>query len=139
MNRVRLAVLDRRQGRDESRPYDVGRIRCIQGMHKRKGLMNSQKRTSRRTRTVTQTLVLVVLAVPFILSFSAPQQYQFWFMNAGILIIGLLLLGGGLMYQSTFADALGIVTSRSRRFYIILGIVFIVVAITAVLLNLKLL
>lgn len=98
---------------------------------------NSQKRTSRRTRTVIQTSALVVLAVPFILSFSVPQLYQFWLLNADIMMIGLLLLGGGLMYQSTFADAIGIVTSGTRRFYTILGIVFIVVAIASVLLNLK--
>jgi len=98
---------------------------------------NSQKRASRRTRTITQTIIIIVIAVPFVLSFSAPQRYQFLFLNAGILVIGLLLLGGGLLYHSTFADAIGIIASRSRWFYIILGLIFIVVAITVVLFNLR--
>jgi hypothetical protein len=99
--------------------------------------MDSQKRTSRRTRTITQTIVLVVIAIPFLLSFSAPSRYQFWFLNAGIFVIGVLLTIGGLMYNTPLADAIGIVTSRSRRFYLILGIVFIVIAIAAILLNLR--
>jgi predicted nucleic acid-binding Zn ribbon protein len=98
---------------------------------------DAQQRASRKTRTIVQTIILIILVVPFILAFSEPQRYQFLFFNAGLLIIGLLLLSGGLLYRTIFADAIGIVTSRSRRFYIILGLAFIVVAIVVTLLNLK--
>lgn len=101
--------------------------------------MNKQKTTTRRTRTIAQTIVLIVIAIPFILSFSAPQQYQFWFLNAGLLIIGILLVSGGIFFGSAYASAIGIQTNRSRRFYLITGIVFIIVAITTVLLNLRVL
>ena len=101
--------------------------------------MDTQKRTSRRTRTITQTIMLVVIAIPFVLSFSAPEQYQFWFLNAGIFIIGILLTAGGVFFDSTFAEAIGIQTKRSRRFYITTGIIFIALAVTVVLLNLRLL
>ena len=101
--------------------------------------MNTQKRTSRRMRTITQAIVLIVIAAPFILSFSAPSKYQFWFLNAGIIIIGVLLTIGGLMYNTPLADAIGIVTSRSRRFYLILGIIFIVVAAADIFINLRVL
>ncbi len=101
--------------------------------------MDSQKRTSRRTRTITQTIIIVIIAVPFVFSFSAPQAYQFWFLNAGIFIIGVLLASGGVFFETPFAEAIGIQTKRSRRFYTITGIIFIIVAVTAVLINLRVL
>jgi len=101
--------------------------------------MDSHKRSSRRTRTITQTIILVIIAVPFVFSFSAPQAYQFWFLNAGIFIIGVLLVSGGVFFETPFADAIGIQTRRSRRFYIITGIIFIIVAVIDVLINLKVL
>jgi predicted nucleic acid-binding Zn ribbon protein len=101
--------------------------------------MDKQRATSRRARTMTQTIVLVVIAIPFILSFSVPQQYEFWFLNAGIFIIGALLISGGIFFESPYAEAIGIQTKRSRRFYITTGIIFIFVAIGTVLLDLRVL
>lgn len=101
--------------------------------------MDSQKRTSRRTRTITQTIILVIIAVPFVFSVEAPQPYHSWFLNAGIFIIGVLLVSGGIFFETPFAEAIGIQTQRSRRFYIILGIIFIVVAVADVLINVRVL
>jgi predicted nucleic acid-binding Zn ribbon protein len=101
--------------------------------------MDSHKHTSRRTRTITQTIILVIIAVPFVFSFSAPQPYHFWFLNAGIFIIGILLVSGGVFFETPFSEAIGIQTQRSRRFYIITGIIFIIVAVTSVLINLRVL
>jgi hypothetical protein len=100
---------------------------------------DSQKRASRRMRTIVQTIMLAVLAVPFVLSLSTPQQYSFWFLNAGIFLIGLMLTGGALLYGSPFADAIGIQTRRSRSFYLTLGIILIVVPVVVVLFNLRVL
>lgn len=98
---------------------------------------DAQRQAPRRTRTIVQTIILIVLVVPFILAFSEPQRYQFIFFNAGLFLIGLLLFLGGLLYGTIVADAIGIVTSRSRWFYIILGVAFIVVAVVVTSLNLK--
>jgi hypothetical protein len=101
--------------------------------------LDEQKRTSRRVRTTTQTIILIVIAIPFVLSFSAPQQLQFWFLNAGIFIMGILLTAGGVFFDTPFAEAIGIQTNRSRRFYTTTGIIFIAVAVTVILFHLRLL
>lgn len=101
--------------------------------------MDTRKRTPPRVRTITQTIILVVIAIPFVLSFSAPQQVQFWFLNAGIVIIGILLIAGGFFFDTPFSEAIGIQTNRSRRFYTTTGIIFIAVAATVILFHLRLL
>lgn len=91
------------------------------------------------TRVVTQSSLGIGLVILLVLSFVGPQPYQFLFLAAGELIIGLVMALGGLFNQSRFADAIGIGgnsrTSRSRGFYITFGFIFIAVTIGTLLTN----
>ena len=99
--------------------------------------MDIQRSTSRMTRIVTQGILFVILGTLLVLSFTMPQSYQFWFLCAGYLIAGILLVFGGLFFDSSFAEAIGIrnKSSRSRRFHIIYGFLFIALAVATFLLN----
>jgi uncharacterized membrane protein YecN with MAPEG domain len=101
--------------------------------------MDTQRNTSRMTRVVTQSSLGIGIVILIVLSFVGPQPYQFLFVAAAELIIGLLMVFGGLFNQSRFADAIGIGgntrISRSRGFYITFGFIFIAVTIATLLTN----
>lgn len=95
-----------------------------------------QRRTTRMTRIVTQSLLGVILALLFVLSFIEPQPYQLWFRSIIYLIGAILEFATGLFIDSTFADAVGLRNVRlmpSRGRHIIVGFVFIALAVMTIL------
>jgi len=101
--------------------------------------MDTQRITSRKTRIITQSSFGIGILILIVLSFFGPQLYQFLFLAAAELVIGLVMAFAGLFNQSRFADAVGIGgntrASRSRGFYITFGFIFIAVTIATLLTN----
>jgi hypothetical protein len=98
--------------------------------------MDIQRSTSRMTRIVTQSILAIVLGLLFVLSFTAPRPNQFWFQSAAYLIIAILEFATALFIDSAFADAIGLRNVRlmpSRGRHIIVGLIFIILAVMTVL------
>jgi len=100
--------------------------------------MEIQRSTSRMTRIVTQSILAIVVGLLFVLSFLEPRPYQFWFQSTAYFIIGILEFATGLFIDSAFADAIGFRNVRlipSRGRHIIVGLLFIAIAVATVLLD----
>lgn len=87
---------------------------------------DAQMRATRRTRILIQVGIVVILAVPFILSFTTHAPYQNILLDAVNILLGLFLMTGGIFHTTLFADAIGVrsARTRSRNFYIIFGCIF---------------
>ncbi len=101
--------------------------------------MNTPRTTSRMTRIITQSSLVVILAVLVGFAFATPRADWFWFFSAIFFLMGLLFTFSGLFFDSPFAEAIGLRNARvvrPRGFYITFGLICMALAVGALVFHL---